>query len=93
MSCDLTDLDDSLPGSDSISSEVDAKESAAVSELTSQLQNGEFPSISSIETLLLNIQGLLKVAMENARRQERQLTYEKSNYKLYRATSPGTRVY
>lgn len=33
--------------------------------------------ISSIETLLRNIQGLLKVAADNARQQERQSNYEK----------------
>lgn len=34
-------------------------------------------SISSTETLLRNIQGLLKVAADNARQQERQINYEK----------------
>jgi hypothetical protein len=38
------------------------------------------PSISSTETLLRNIQGLLKVAADNARQQERQINYEKSEY-------------
>lgn len=35
------------------------------------------PSLSSTETLLRNIQGLLKVAADNARQQERQINYEK----------------
>lgn len=35
------------------------------------------PNLSSTETLLRNIQGLLKVAADNARQQERQITYEK----------------
>uniref|UniRef100_A0AAR5QGR6 Uncharacterized protein n=2 Tax=Dendroctonus ponderosae TaxID=77166 RepID=A0AAR5QGR6_DENPD len=35
------------------------------------------PGISSTETLLRNIQGLLKVAADNARQQERQINYEK----------------
>ncbi|GLH02205.1 Uncharacterized protein GBIM_08239, partial [Gryllus bimaculatus] len=35
------------------------------------------PSISSTETLLRNIQGLLKVAADNARQQERQINFEK----------------
>lgn len=41
--------------------------------------NGPGPdsTISSTETLLRNIQGLLKVAAENARQQERQINYEK----------------
>ncbi|CAG9822527.1 unnamed protein product [Phaedon cochleariae] len=34
-------------------------------------------SVSSTETLLRNIQGLLKVAADNARQQERQINYEK----------------
>ena len=38
---------------------------------------GQDPSISSTETLLRNIQGLLKVAADNARQQERQINYEK----------------
>lgn len=33
--------------------------------------------VSSTETLLRNIQGLLKVAADNARQQERQISYEK----------------
>lgn len=36
--------------------------------------------VSSIETLLRNIQGLLKVAADNARQQERQINYEKGKY-------------
>lgn len=41
--------------------------------------NGPGPdsTISSTETLLRNIQGLLKVAAENARQHERQINYEK----------------
>ncbi|GAB0100132.1 dachshund homolog 1 [Sergentomyia squamirostris] len=39
---------------------------------------GQDPSsLSSTETLLRNIQSLLKVAADNARQQERQITYEK----------------
>lgn len=37
-------------------------------------------SISSTEILLLNIQELLKVAADNARQQERQLSYEKGTF-------------
>lgn len=36
-------------------------------------------SISSTETLLRNIQSLLTVAADNARQQERQISYEKGN--------------
>ena len=35
------------------------------------------PALNSTETLLRNIQGLLKVAADNARQQERQINYEK----------------
>lgn len=35
------------------------------------------PNCSSTETLLRNIQGLLKVAADNARQQERQISYER----------------
>ncbi|GAB6026473.1 hypothetical protein CHUAL_012901 [Chamberlinius hualienensis] len=38
--------------------------------------------VSSIETLLRNIQGLLKVAADNARQQERQINYEKAELKM-----------
>ncbi|XP_050308044.1 dachshund homolog 2 isoform X2 [Anthonomus grandis grandis] len=40
------------------------------------------PGISSTETLLRNIQGLLKVAADNARQQERQINYEKAELKM-----------
>ncbi|XP_059476174.1 dachshund homolog 2 isoform X3 [Neocloeon triangulifer] len=39
-------------------------------------------NISSTETLLRNIQGLLKVAADNARQQERQINYEKAELKM-----------
>ncbi|KPJ11205.1 Dachshund-like 2 [Papilio machaon] len=39
--------------------------------------------VSSTETLLRNIQGLLKVAADNARQQERQISYEKGNLAAY----------
>lgn len=38
---------------------------------------GQDQSLSSTETLLRNIQNLLRVAADNARQQERQTTYEK----------------
>ena len=37
-------------------------------------------SFSSVETLLLNIQGLLKVAVENARHRENQINCEKGEF-------------
>ncbi|XP_078602812.1 dachshund homolog 1-like isoform X1 [Branchiostoma floridae x Branchiostoma japonicum] len=39
-------------------------------------------NISSTETLLTNIQGLLKVAADNARQQEKQVTMEKAELKM-----------
>lgn len=39
--------------------------------------------VSSTETLLRNIQGLLKVAADNARQQERQISYEKGKIFFY----------
>ncbi|GAA6099884.1 dachshund d isoform X1 [Tachysurus ichikawai] len=42
-----------------------------------------FPDgLSSIETLLTNIQGLLKVAIDNARAQEKQVQLEKTELKM-----------
>jgi len=37
---------------------------------------------SSTETLLRNIQSLLKVAADNARQQERQISYEKGEFQI-----------
>lgn len=42
---------------------------------------GQDSSLSSTETLLRNIQGLLKVAADNARQQERQISFEKGKQK------------
>ncbi|XP_014663501.1 PREDICTED: uncharacterized protein LOC106806152 [Priapulus caudatus] len=42
----------------------------------------ETHGISSTETLLMNIQGLLKVAADNARQQERQVNYERAELKM-----------
>ncbi|XP_026680914.1 dachshund homolog 2-like, partial [Diaphorina citri] len=49
---------------------------------TSVLPNVDPSSVSSTETLLRNIQGLLKVAADNARQQERQINYEKAQLKM-----------
>ncbi|KAF0309359.1 Dachshund 1 [Amphibalanus amphitrite] len=43
---------------------------------------GADPALNSTETLLRNIQGLLKVAADNARQQERQINYEKAELKM-----------
>ncbi|XP_017782403.1 PREDICTED: dachshund homolog 1-like isoform X2 [Nicrophorus vespilloides] len=73
---DLDDADlamSTAPGSDSQQAAIN------YSTLASAVANGpgQDPSISSTETLLRNIQGLLKVAADNARQQERQINYEK----------------
>ena len=48
----------------------------------SQLLNPETSGLSSIETLLMNIQGLIKVAVENSRHREQQVNFEKGE-KVY----------
>ncbi|XP_052828255.1 dachshund homolog 2 isoform X2 [Octopus bimaculoides] len=74
---DSADTNDSLPNGDMTDKIPTSSQSFA-----SQLLNGDTPSISSIETLLLNIQGLLKVAAENARHHERQINFEKAELKM-----------
>uniref|UniRef100_A0A182T532 Dachshund n=1 Tax=Anopheles maculatus TaxID=74869 RepID=A0A182T532_9DIPT len=54
--------------------------SLAASVAVGAVPTGQDPNISSTETLLRNIQGLLKVAADNARQQERQTSYEKALY-------------
>lgn len=63
------------PGSDSQQTALNY--STLASAVASANGPGQDPSISSTETLLRNIQGLLKVAADNARQQERQINYEK----------------
>ncbi|XP_046326842.1 dachshund homolog 1-like isoform X1 [Haliotis cracherodii] len=78
------DLDDSVDINDSFHApgEVGEKVVGGQHGHAPQLLNGEATGISSIETLLLNIQGLLKVAAENARHHERQITLEKAELKM-----------
>ncbi|XP_049825927.1 dachshund homolog 2 isoform X2 [Aethina tumida] len=66
------------PGSESPQAALNYSTLAAVA------ANGptQDPSLSSTETLLRNIQGLLKVAADNARQQERQINYEKAELKM-----------
>jgi hypothetical protein len=63
------------PGSDSQQAALNY--STLASAVASANGPSQDPSISSTETLLRNIQGLLKVAADNARQQERQINYEK----------------
>lgn len=46
----------------------------------SEAGDAEGSPLSSTETLLRNIQSLLKVAADNARQQERQISYEKGEW-------------
>ncbi|CAG9762860.1 unnamed protein product [Ceutorhynchus assimilis] len=75
------DLDDgdlplpSMPG-------VDHHQQAALNYSTLASSVNPDPGVSSTETLLRNIQGLLKVAADNARQQERQINYEKAELKM-----------
>jgi hypothetical protein len=58
--------------------------SALAAAASANVPNGQDPSLSSTETLLRNIQGLLKVAADNARQQERQINFEKGKNKSSR---------
>jgi hypothetical protein len=62
------------------SSELDSRQHAlnySALAAAASVPNGQDPNLSSTETLLRNIQGLLKVAADNARQQERQINFEK----------------
>lgn len=81
---DLSDVPENLPlpapGSESpqaLNYSQIASAAVAVS------QGAQDPSVSSTETLLRNIQGLLKVAADNARQQERQINYEKGQWRSF----------
>lgn len=50
--------------------------------------SGQEP-VPSTETLLRNIQGLLKVAADNARQQEKQINYEKGQWQGFLKTLEG----
>lgn len=66
----------SLPNGDN----TEKLPSQNLSSYTSQMLSIENTGISSVETLLTNIQGLLKVAAENARHRERQINFEKGMF-------------
>lgn len=62
------------------SAELDSRQHAlnySALAAAASVPNGQDPNLSSTETLLRNIQGLLKVAADNARQQERQINFEK----------------
>lgn len=87
---DLSDVPENLPlpapGSESpqaLNYSQIASAAVAVS------QGGQDPSVSSTETLLRNIQGLLEVAADNARRQERKINHEKGQWQGFLKTLEG----
>lgn len=64
-------------------SELDSRQHAlnySALAAAASVPNGQDPNLSSTETLLRNIQGLLKVAADNARQQERQINFEKGKW-------------
>lgn len=77
-----------------LSDNPDVSSTANTDRLTSTQQALTYPNVSgdanalaaqtasSMETLLRNIQGLLKVAADNARQQERQINLEKAELKM-----------
>ncbi|XP_028177901.1 dachshund homolog 2 isoform X2 [Ostrinia furnacalis] len=79
-------------GADLSDGERDLQASASPAPVSYAAPTGTPPSVpvdptadtlvSSTETLLRNIQGLLKVAADNARQQERQISYEKAELKM-----------
>jgi len=80
---DDDDMDDSdAPPSMANSEQADKMAASSHPYQASQMLNSETTGISSVETLLMNIQGLLKVASENARHRERQMNYEKAELKM-----------
>lgn len=78
------------PGADLSDGERDLPASSSPAPVSYAAPTGTPPSVpvdptadtlvSSTETLLRNIQGLLKVAADNARQQERQISYEKGKF-------------
>lgn len=70
----------SAPNSDSHQQAINYSSLAATvaaSGVKSSVPGPEQQNLSSTETLLRNIQSLLTVAADNARQQERQISYEK----------------
>jgi len=88
---DLSDVPENLPlpapGSESPPQALNYSQIASAAVAVSQ--SAQDPSVSSTETLLRNIQGLLKVAADNARQQERQINYEKGQWQGFLKTLEG----
>ncbi|XP_048507358.1 dachshund homolog 2 isoform X2 [Athalia rosae] len=81
---DLSDVPENLPlpapGSESPQA-LNYSQIASAAVAVSQGGHQD-PSVSSTETLLRNIQGLLEVAADNARRQERKINHEKAELRM-----------
>ncbi|XP_062705087.1 dachshund homolog 2 isoform X3 [Aedes albopictus] len=86
------DISSPVPATVAVSQDMESRQQAALnySSLAAtaaavavgNVPTAQDPTLSSTETLLRNIQGLLKVAADNARQQERQTTYEKAELKM-----------
>lgn len=74
---DLTDVVVSFFATDAGGGDISGMP-AMDSDAVGQVSGGS--PLSSTETLLRNIQSLLKVAADNARQQERQISYEKGEW-------------
>ncbi|XP_016838371.2 dachshund homolog 2 isoform X2 [Nasonia vitripennis] len=82
---DMSDVPENLPlaapGSESPQA-LNYSQIASAAVAVSQAGGQDPSSVSSTETLLRNIQGLLKVAADNARQQEKQINYEKAELQM-----------
>ncbi|XP_023316825.1 dachshund homolog 2 isoform X2 [Trichogramma pretiosum] len=85
---DLSDVPENLPlaapGSESPQALNYSQIASAAAAVSAQGNASQDPTAaaSSTETLLRNIQGLLKVAADNARQQEKQINYEKAELQM-----------
>ncbi|XP_055637146.1 dachshund homolog 2 isoform X5 [Toxorhynchites rutilus septentrionalis] len=85
------DIVSPVPATVPVSQEMESRQQAlnysslaatAAAVAVGNVPTAQDPTLSSTETLLRNIQGLLKVAADNARQQERQTSYEKAELKM-----------
>lgn len=90
----MSDVPENLPlaapGSESPQALNYSQIASAAQAVSQASAGGQDPSsVSSTETLLRNIQGLLKVAADNARQQEKQINYEKGQWQGFLKTLEG----
>ncbi|XP_065093304.1 dachshund homolog 2 isoform X12 [Ochlerotatus camptorhynchus] len=85
------DISSPVPATVPVSQDMESRQQAlnysslaatAAAVAVGNVPTAQDPTLSSTETLLRNIQGLLKVAADNARQQERQTSYEKAELKM-----------